>query len=98
MVTQYKTLPLVILLLTTLIGCQTTQDRALGGGAIGALAGGGIAGLAGGGVGGSLAGAAVGGAAGALIGIASAPKARSTCPHGFYKAKNGRYYCLQPVN
>ena len=53
--------------------CNTPQERALGGGAIGA-AGGALVGQAiGGNTGSTLAGAAIGGVAGAMIGAGTAP-------------------------
>ncbi|MEP9396849.1 glycine zipper 2TM domain-containing protein [Mesorhizobium sp. KR2-14] len=63
----------VALLALTLAGCNTPQERALGGGAIGAGVGA-LAGQAiGGNTGSTVAGALIGGAAGALIGAATTP-------------------------
>jgi hypothetical protein len=59
----------------SLSGCYTPQDRALGGGAIGALGGAGIGALASNGrAGGTIAGAAIGAASGAALGALTAPQ------------------------
>lgn len=72
-----------------LAGCNTPEDRALGGGALGAGLGAAIGGLATGRAGGALAGAAIGGASGAIAGAATAPR----CPYGTYRDYYGNVYC-----
>ncbi|MDR4379249.1 hypothetical protein FO485_21965, partial [Bacillus amyloliquefaciens] len=57
--------------------CNTPQDRALGGAALGSGLGAAVGGLATGRAGGALAGAAIGGAGGAIAGAATAPR----CPY-----------------
>jgi hypothetical protein len=56
-----------------LVACNTVEERALGGGLIGAGAGAVVGGVATGTGGGALAGAAIGGIGGAAIGAATAP-------------------------
>jgi osmotically inducible lipoprotein OsmB len=72
--------------------CNTPQDRALGGAAIGGLAGAAVGGAATGRAGGALAGAAIGAAGGAIVGAATAP-ARPACPYGTYQDVYGNIYC-----
>jgi osmotically inducible lipoprotein OsmB len=55
--------------------CNTPEERALGGAAIGGLAGAAIGGAATGRVGGALVGGAVGAAGGAVVGAATTPQA-----------------------
>jgi len=69
--------------------CNTPQDRALGGGALGAGLGAAVGGLATGRAGGALAGAAIGGAGGAIAGAATAPR----CPYGTFRDEYGNVYC-----
>ncbi len=69
--------------------CNTPQDRAVGGGLLGAGLGAAVGGLATGRAGGALAGAAIGGAGGAIAGAASAPR----CPYGTYRDAYGDIYC-----
>ncbi len=52
----------------SLAGCNTPEDRALGGAGLGALTGAAIGAAATGRAGGALAGAAIGGAGGAIVG------------------------------
>jgi hypothetical protein len=64
-------------LATSLAGCNSPGERAVGGAAIGGLGGAGIGALASGGqAGGTLAGAAIGAATGAVVGAATAPPRR----------------------
>ncbi len=66
---------LVASVASSLAGCYTPQDRALGGAAIGGLGGAGIGALASNGsAGGTLAGAAIGAASGAAVGALTAPQ------------------------
>ncbi|PPD44752.1 MAG: hypothetical protein CTY15_05985 [Methylocystis sp.] len=70
---------------TSLSGCYTPTERAIGGGVIGGLGGAGIGALASGGLAGpTLAAGAIGAAGGALIGAATAPH-----PH-YYRRRH--YY------
>ncbi|UMY19408.1 hypothetical protein MMB17_08985 [Methylobacterium organophilum] len=69
--------------------CNTPQDRALGGGALGAGLGAAIGGLATGRAGGALARRAAIGAGGAIAGAATAPR----CPYGTYRDAYGDVYC-----
>lgn len=69
--------------------CNTPQDRALGGAALGAGLGAAVGGLATGRAGGALAGAAIGGAGGAIAGAATAPR----CPYGTFRDEYGNVYC-----
>jgi osmotically inducible lipoprotein OsmB len=69
--------------------CNTPDERALGGAAIGGLAGAAVGGAATGRAGGALAGAAVGAAGGAIVGAATAPQ----CPYGTYRDVYGNIYC-----
>lgn len=73
----------------SLAACNTPQDRALGGAALGAGLGAAVGGLATGRAGGALAGAAIGGAGGAIAGAATAPR----CPYGTYRDAYGDVYC-----
>jgi osmotically inducible lipoprotein OsmB len=66
----------VAVLALGLAGCQTPEERALGGAAIGAATGAAIGGLATGRASGALAGAAIGGIGGAVIGGTTAPRQR----------------------
>lgn len=66
-----------VLLAGSLVACNTVEERAVGGGLIGAGAGALIGGAATGTGGGALAGAAIGGVGGAAIGAATAPGRRS---------------------
>ncbi len=72
--------------------CYTPEERAVGGAVIGGLAGAAIGGAATGRAGGALAGAAIGAAGGAIVGAATAP-APGVCPYGYYRARDGLYYC-----
>ena len=76
----------------SLAACNTPQDRALGGAAIGGLAGAAIGGAATGRGGGALAGAAIGAAGGAIVGAGTAP-AQPACPYGVYQDRYGNVYC-----
>jgi surface antigen len=67
-------------------GCTTTEQRAAGGGLLGAGAGALIGGAATGTTRGALTGAAIGGAAGVLIGVATTP---GYCR---YRDSRGRVY------
>ena len=69
--------------------CNTPEDRALGGAALGAGLGAAVGGLASGRAGGALAGAAIGGAGGAIAGASTAPR----CPYGTYRDAYGDVYC-----
>ena len=69
--------------------CNTPQDRALGGAALGAGLGAAVGGLATGRAGGALAGAAIGSAGGAIAGAATAPR----CPYGTFRDEYGNVYC-----
>lgn len=59
-----------------LAACNTAEERAVGGGLIGAGTGAIIGGAASGTTGGALAGAAIGGVGGAVIGAATTPERR----------------------
>ena len=72
--------------------CNTPQDRALGGAAIGGLAGAAVGGAATGRAGGALVGGAIGAAGGALVGASTAP-AQQACPYGYYQDRAGNVYC-----
>jgi osmotically inducible lipoprotein OsmB len=77
-----------VLVLTLCVGaCNTPEERAVGGGLLGAGAGALIGGAAGGGRGAAV-GAVVGGATGAVVGAATAP-----CPYGTYRDYYGNVYC-----
>ena len=71
-----KTIALTGALLTafSVAACNTPEDRALGGAAIGAASGAAIGGLATGRVGGAVAGGVIGAVAGGVIGGATAPR------------------------
>lgn len=62
------------LLAGSLAACNSVEERAVGGGLIGAGSGAVVGGLATGTTGGALAGAAIGGAGGAVLGAATAPR------------------------
>jgi osmotically inducible lipoprotein OsmB len=64
--------------------CQSPQDRAVGGAAIGGLAGAAIGGAASGTGGGALAGAAIGAVGGAMVGAATAP---ANCQYYYYAGR-----------
>jgi osmotically inducible lipoprotein OsmB len=68
-----KKLIATLLVACSLTACHTVEDRALGGGLIGAGAGALIGGAATGTGGGALAGAAIGGVGGAIIGVNTGP-------------------------
>ncbi|HVL73216.1 MAG TPA: glycine zipper domain-containing protein [Beijerinckiaceae bacterium] len=72
--------------------CYTPQERAAGGAVIGGLTGAAIGAAATGRASGALAGAAVGAAGGAIVGAATAP-GPDVCPYGYYRARDGLYYC-----
>lgn len=57
----------------SLSGCQTPQDRAVGGAVLGGATGAAIGGLASGRAGGAVAGGLIGAAAGGIIGANTAP-------------------------
>ena len=65
-----------VLLAGSLAACNTVEDRAVGGGLIGAGTGAVVGGLATGRAGGALAGAAIGGVGGALLGASTTPQRR----------------------
>ena len=71
-----KTILLTAALLTafSVAACNTPEDRALGGAAIGAASGAAIGGLATGRVGGAVAGGVIGAVAGGVIGGTTAPR------------------------
>lgn len=69
--------------------CNTPQDRAVGGAALGGLTGAAIGGAATGRAGGALVGGLVGAAGGAVVGAATAPQ----CPYGTYRDAYGNVYC-----
>jgi Glycine zipper len=71
----------IALFALALAGCQTDNpnDRALGGGAIGAASGALIGAAVTGDAGGALIGAAIGGVSGAAIGAATTPQRVRTC-------------------
>jgi hypothetical protein len=71
--------------------CETPDERAVGGAAIGGLAGAAIGGAATGRVGGALVGGAIGAAGGEIVGSATAP--RSPCPYGTYRDRFSNLYC-----
>lgn len=71
-----KKLMACVLLAGSLAACNTREERAVGGGLIGAGSGAVIGGLATGTTGGALAGAAIGGVGGAAIGAATTPERR----------------------
>jgi hypothetical protein len=62
-----------VLVAGSIAACTAREERALGGGLIGAGAGAVIGGLASGTTGGALAGAAIGGVGGAIIGASTTP-------------------------
>lgn len=63
-----------LLIAGSLAACNTVEERALGGGLIGAGTGAVIGGVATRSAGGALAGAAIGGVGGAVIGAATTPQ------------------------
>lgn len=74
-----------------LAACNTPQDRALGGAAIGGLSGAAIGGLATGTGGGAAVGGVLGAAGGAIIGAATAPQPQpQRC---YYSRYYGRTVC-----
>ena len=78
---------------TSLAGCYTPQDRAVGGAAIGGLTGASIGALASGGrAGPTLAGGALGAATGAVVGAATAPPPPPRCAAWDYDPY-GRPFC-----
>lgn len=68
------TVSAIALVLSGLAACNTPQDRAVGGGLLGAAAGAAIGAAATGRASGALAGAAIGGVGGAVVGAATAPQ------------------------
>jgi hypothetical protein len=72
-----------VLLAGGLVACNTVEQRAVGGGLIGAGTGAVIGGVATGTTGGALAGAAIGGVGGAAIGAATAPVRRGRTCRGY---------------
>jgi hypothetical protein len=77
-----KKLIVTILVAGGLAACNTVEERAIGGGLIGAGTGAVIGGVAAGTAGGALAGAAIGGVGGAAIGAATAPVRRGRVCNG----------------
>jgi osmotically inducible lipoprotein OsmB len=75
----------------SIAACETSGERAVGGGAIGGLAGAAIGGATTGRAGGALAGGAIGAAGGAIVGSATAP--RRGCPHGTFRDRWGNLRC-----
>ncbi len=71
-----KKLMACMLVAGTLAACNTREERAVGGGLIGAGSGAVIGGLATRSAGGALAGAAIGGVGGAIVGSATTPDRR----------------------
>ena len=63
-----------IILAGSITACTSREERALGGGLIGAGAGAAIGGLATRSAGGAVAGAVIGGAGGAILGAATTPR------------------------
>ena len=76
-----------------LAGCNSPQDRALGGAALGATTGAVIGGLATGRVGGAVAGGVIGGVAGGVLGAATAPQQPRCARFGY--DYYGNYVCTQ---
>jgi hypothetical protein len=72
--------------------CNTPQDRAVGGAAIGGLAGAAVGGAATGRASGALVGAGLGAAGGAIVGASTAPQTR--CPRGVFRDRWGNLRCL----
>ena len=72
-------------------GCNTPQDRAVGGALLGGVAGAAIGGAATGRAGGALAGGVIGAVAGGVIGGTTAP--RECARHGY--DYNGNYVCVR---
>jgi osmotically inducible lipoprotein OsmB len=72
-----------------LAACNTPQDRALGGAAIGGVSGAAIGGLATGTGGGAAVGGLIGAAGGAIIGAATAPQPQRC----YYSRYYGRTVC-----
>lgn len=66
----------IAIVVSGLAACNTPQDRAVGGGLLGAAAGAAIGAAATGRASGALAGAAIGGVGGAVVGAATAPQPR----------------------
>ncbi len=73
-----------------LAACNTPQDRALGGAAIGGISGAAIGGLATGTGGGAAVGGLIGAAGGAIIGASTAPQQQQRC---YYSRYYGRTVC-----
>jgi osmotically inducible lipoprotein OsmB len=84
---EMKKVVTAAVLVLALGACNTPEDRAVGGGLLGAGAGALIGGAAGGGRGAAI-GAIAGGATGAVVGAATAP-----CPYGTYRDYYGNVYC-----
>ena len=78
----------------TLAGCNSPQDRALGGAALGATTGAVIGGLATGRVGGAVVGGVIGGVAGGVLGASTAPQQPQRCARYGYDYY-GNYVCTQ---
>ncbi len=76
--------------------CTTTEQRTVGGAALGGLAGAAVgSAVSGGSRTGTLTGAAIGATGGALVGAASSPERRyyRNCPYGYYRDRYGNTYC-----
>ena len=78
----------------SLAACNSPQDRALGGAALGAATGAVIGGATTGRVGGALAGGVIGGVAGGVLGAATAPVQPTRCARYGYDYY-GNYVCTQ---
>ena len=77
-----------------LAGCNSPQDRALGGAAIGGAAGAAIGGAATGKFGGAVAGGVLGAATGAIIGGSTAPRRCARVGYDYY----GNQVCTRYYN
>jgi hypothetical protein len=83
-----KVMTAAALVLTLCVGgCYTPEERAVGGGLLGAGTGALVGAAAGGGRGAAV-GAVVGGATGAVVGAATAP-----CPYGTWQDYYGNVHC-----
>ena len=88
---KFILIPVAVFAAFSVAGCNTPEDRALGGAALGGIAGAAIGGAATGRVGGALAGGVIGAVAGGVIGGTTAQRRCTRYGYDY----DGNYVCVR---